>query len=202
MKILRTLQICFVVALLCAALSPRASADEWNKETLLTTNNSLEVPGYILDPGTYVFKLADNPAYRHIVQIWTGDKSQLIATIIAIPAYRDEVTDEPVFRLDERPGDSPMAIRSWFYPGEHYGNEFTYPRSKYYSNANYNNTDNGCNNDNSTYNNDDNTNSTNPDSNSTYNNDNITDNGSSNNTDNNNTNPDNNSNPDSESSPR
>ena len=133
MRLVRTLQICFVLALLFAALSPRVNADEWNKETILTINSSIEVPGFILDPGTYIFKLADNPAYRHIVQIWTGDKSQLITTFMAIPAYRDEASDEPDFRLEERPGDSPQAIRAWFYPGEHYGNEFTYPRREYRS---------------------------------------------------------------------
>src|SRR5882762_3500070 len=101
MKLVRTLQLSFVVALLCAALSPRISADDWNKKTIVTVSDSVEVPGNILPAGTYVFKLADNPSYRHMVQIWTGDESHLIATIMAIPVYRDEVSDEPDFRLDE-----------------------------------------------------------------------------------------------------
>lgn len=131
MKIARTLQISFFAAVLCAALSPRARADEWNKKTIVTISDSLEVPGQILPPGTYVFKLADNPSYRHIVQIWTGDETHLITTFFAIPIYRDEVSDDAYFQLDERPGDSPLAIRAWFYPGEHYGNEFSYPRSEF-----------------------------------------------------------------------
>jgi hypothetical protein len=130
-EIARTLQISFFAAVMCAALSPRASADEWNKKTIVTISDSLEVPGQILPSGTYVFKLADNPSYRHIVQIWTEDETHLITTFFAIPIYRDEVSDDTYFQLDERPGDSPMAIRAWFYPGEHYGNEFPYPRSEF-----------------------------------------------------------------------
>jgi hypothetical protein len=133
MKLVRMLRLSFVVALLCAALSPRISADDWSKKTIVTISESVEVPGNILSAGTYVFKLADNPSYRHIVQIWTGDETHLIATIMAIPVYRDEVSDKPDFRFDERPGDSPQAIRAWFYPGEHYGNEFTYPHREYTS---------------------------------------------------------------------
>jgi hypothetical protein len=131
MKIARTLQISFLATLLCVVLSPGANADPWNKKTVVTISESLEVPGQILPPGTYTFKLADNPSYRHIVQIWTGDGTQLITTFFAIPIYRDEVSDDAYFQLDERPGDSPQAIRAWFYPGEHYGNEFSYPRSEF-----------------------------------------------------------------------
>jgi hypothetical protein len=133
MKVVRTLQFFFVAALLCMAFTPRANADDWNKETKITTSETLEIPGHVLPPGTYIFKLAENGSYRHIVQVWTGDKTFLIATVFTVPVYRDDVTDEPVFELNERPGNSPEAIRAWYYPGEHTGSEFTYPRSEFRS---------------------------------------------------------------------
>ncbi|MGA8224726.1 MAG: hypothetical protein WB780_23990 [Candidatus Acidiferrales bacterium] len=131
MKLVRMLQISLVAGLLCVGFNSRASADEWNKETTVTISETLEIPGHVLPPGTYVFKLAEHPSYRHIVQVWTGDKTHLIATVFAVPVYRDEVSDDAYFQLDERPGDSPQAIRAWFYPGEHFGNEFSYPRSEF-----------------------------------------------------------------------
>ena len=82
----------------------------------------------VLPAGTYVFNLANPTSYRHIVQIWTGDESQILATILAVPNYRLDPHDGTIFEFDERPGDSPMALHSWFYPGDSTGQEFVYPR--------------------------------------------------------------------------
>jgi hypothetical protein len=112
--------------LLCVLAVPSAQADPWNKKTIVTLNDSLQIPGMVLDPGTYIFQLADSQSNRHIVQIWTEDGQHLITTILAVPAYRRQVTDDSVFDLDERPADSPMALRTWFYPGDNTGQEFMY----------------------------------------------------------------------------
>jgi hypothetical protein len=37
----------------------RALADEWNQKTIVTFSGPVEIPGQVLDAGTYVFKLAD-----------------------------------------------------------------------------------------------------------------------------------------------
>jgi hypothetical protein len=103
-----------------------AKADGWDKKTIVTFSDSVEIPGQVLPAGTYVIKLADSPSNRHIVQIWTGDQSQLLATIFTVPMYRLEPPDETIFEFDERPGDSPQALRAWFYPGDSTGNEFIY----------------------------------------------------------------------------
>lgn len=127
MRLARLLQLSLCAAVLAAVLAPAARADEWNKKTYVTTNQSIQIPGYILDPGTYVFKLSKSSSYRHIVQVWNGDESQLITTIIAIPAYRRHVTGGTVLRFDDATGDQPAALRVWFYPGDNYGQEFVYP---------------------------------------------------------------------------
>jgi hypothetical protein len=101
--------------------------DPWNKKTLVTFNDSVEIPGQILPAGTYVFKLADAGSNRHIVQIWTGDEMQLVATVMAVPNYRAQPTDDSVFAFEERPSDAPMALHSWFYPGDNTGQQFVYP---------------------------------------------------------------------------
>jgi len=118
----------FAVTLLGAILLPSAQADTWNKKTIVTFSQAVEVPGKILPAGTYTFKLLDSLSDRHIVQIFNADGSQIIATILAINNYRLQPTGDTVMKFGERPGDSPEALRAWFYPGDNFGQEFVYPK--------------------------------------------------------------------------
>lgn len=129
MRIIKTFQLCICAAVLCTFLGASANADVWYKKTVVTFSDSVEIPGQVLPAGTYVFKLANSISDRHIVQIWTGDETQLLATLMTVPDYRLDPPDKTIFEFDERPGDSPMAIHSWFYPGDNMGRQFLYPHS-------------------------------------------------------------------------
>jgi hypothetical protein len=118
------------IGLLGAALAPNARADEWNKKTILTVNEPLQVPNKVLPPGKYVMKLMDSPSNRHIVQIFTGDDMHLITTVLAIPNYRLQPTGKTQFGFWETPPGQPRALRAWFYPGDNFGQEFAYPKSE------------------------------------------------------------------------
>ncbi len=85
----------------------------------------------VLPAGTYVFRLADSISNRHIVQIWNADENQVLATIMTIPNTRFETPDDSLFQFDERPGNSPQALKVWFYPGNNTGEEFIYSHSSY-----------------------------------------------------------------------
>jgi hypothetical protein len=128
MKPFKTLLSLFAVTLLGATVLPSAQADTWNKKTLVTFSQDVEVPGRILPAGTYTFQLLDSLSDRHIVQIFNADGSQIIATILAINNYRLQPTGDTVMKFSERPGDSPEALRAWFYPGDNFGQEFVYPK--------------------------------------------------------------------------
>ena len=119
------------IILLGATLAPGARADQWDKKTIVTFNDAVEVPGQVLPAGTYVFRLADSISNRHIVQIWNADEDQILATILTIPNTRLEAPDDSKFELEERPGNSPMALKVWFYPGNNTGEEFIYSRYSY-----------------------------------------------------------------------
>jgi len=127
MRIIKTFQIRVCAAVLCTFLGCRAKADTWDKKTVVTFSDSVEIPGQVLPAGTYVFKLANSISDRHIVQIWNEDETQLLATLLTAPDYRLNPPDKTIFEFDERPGDSPMAIHTWFYPGENMGQQFLYP---------------------------------------------------------------------------
>src|SRR5438045_1944819 len=116
------------VALLGASLAPSLHADDWNKKTVLTVKETIQLPHTVLQPGTYVFKLADSLSDRHIVQIFNADETRIIATILAIPNYRLKPTDKSVFGFWETPAGNPRAMRAWFYPGDNFGQEFAYPK--------------------------------------------------------------------------
>jgi hypothetical protein len=107
-----------------------AMADDWNRATKLTFNEPVEVPGHVLLAGTYWFTLADSEADRNIVQVWNEDRTQLIATILAVPDYRSKAAGKTIVHFEERPADSPEAVHSWFYPGANYGEEFVYPKAR------------------------------------------------------------------------
>ena len=125
MRILRAIQISICAAVLCATIVTAARADQWDRKTIVTFGDAVEIPGQVLSAGTYVFKLLNSPD-RHIVQIWNADESQILATIVAIPNYRADSSDSTMFEFDERPGNSAMALHSWFYPGDNTGVEFVY----------------------------------------------------------------------------
>jgi hypothetical protein len=125
------------VGLFGIALAPSMKADEWNKKTILTVNESIQVPNKVLPPGKYVMKLMDSPSNRHIVQIFNGDESHLITTILAIPNYRLEPTGKTQFQFWETPPGQPKALRAWFYPGDNFGQEFAYPKTEATNIASY-----------------------------------------------------------------
>ncbi len=117
------------VGMLGVALSPSARADEWNKKTVMTVSEPIQVPNKVLPAGTYVIKLLDSPSDRHIVQIFNADETHLQTTILAIPNYRIQPTGKTVFSFWETPPGQPKALRAWFYPGDNFGQEFAYPKS-------------------------------------------------------------------------
>ncbi len=124
---MRVLKVLCCAAILTAMLAPGARADEYDKKTILTFSGAVQIPGKTLPAGTYVFKLADT-SDRHIVRVFDKSEKQLIATLMAVPNQRMDATDKPVVMFSERPAGSPQAIKVWYYPGEHIGNEFIYPK--------------------------------------------------------------------------
>jgi LPXTG-motif cell wall-anchored protein len=111
-------------------LAPDVQANTWNKKTNVTFNEPVELPGgVVLQQGEYVFKLVDSPSNRHIVQVYNANEDHLYATILAVPDFRLEPSDETVITFHETPGGGPRALRNWFYPGDNVGQEFTFKPS-------------------------------------------------------------------------
>jgi hypothetical protein len=127
---MRVLKALCCAAVLIIALAPGARADEWNKKTILTFSGPVQIPGATLPAGSYVFKLADIPGNRHVVQVFDKDEKKIYTTMLAIPNERLEPANDPVVLFSERASGSPQAIKVWFYPGNRVGNEFVYPKTQ------------------------------------------------------------------------
>jgi LPXTG-motif cell wall-anchored protein len=130
MKIVKTLLIALGLALLFGLLASPTRADQWNKQSTITFNQPVEIPGKVLPAGTYIFQLVESSSIRNIVRIWNADKTEVLATILAIPNYQLTPKGDTVMNFYERPGDSPVALRAWFYPGDLFGQEFAYPKER------------------------------------------------------------------------
>jgi hypothetical protein len=127
---MRGLKYFCCAAAMAIMVAPAARADEWNKKTILTFSGPVQIPGATLPAGSYVFKLADIPGNRHVVQVFDKDERKIYTTLLAIPNDRLEPTDKPVVLFSERAAGSPQAIKVWYYPGDRIGDEFVYPKSQ------------------------------------------------------------------------
>lgn len=125
--------IIFGLLLVGVTFSLKVKGDEWNRKTTVNFNAPVEIPGVgaqTLPAGTYVFKVMDSAADRHIVQVSNESETHVYSTILAIPNYRLRATDKTVMTFKERTAGEPEAIRAWFYPGRQWGEEFVYPKAR------------------------------------------------------------------------
>lgn len=128
-RISSTLTAAFAATLLTASTAA-AQGVLPNRDTNVTFSGPVSLPGTTLPAGTYVFRLADSPVNRHIVQVFDKDQAKLITTILAVAAERPQPEGDPIVSFKETPSDRPPAVRFWYYAGEKSGSEFIYPRAQ------------------------------------------------------------------------
>jgi len=97
------------------------------EELVLTFSAPVQIPGAMLQPGKYVFKLGPSPSSQHIVQVFTEDGRKLIATTLTVPKERRDSKGDVVMTFAAAAAGSPPALQAYFYPGTLRGHEFVYP---------------------------------------------------------------------------
>jgi hypothetical protein len=117
-------------SLMSTVLVPALKADENNKLTTITINQSIDVQGTVLPPGSYVIKLN-----RFNVLIYNADENHLIANVLAIPGFRLRPTGDSKFMFYETEEGQAPALHTWFYPGDNSGFEFRTPRRNALANS-------------------------------------------------------------------
>jgi hypothetical protein len=128
----------WAIVLASFAAIPSVHADTSNKKTKITFSAPFQIPApsssdkvLTLPPGTYVFRLLDSPSDRHIVQVTNPRGDKVYSSILAIPDYRVNASSRTTMYFSERraPG-APIPLKSWFYPGDNYGQRFVYPKAQ------------------------------------------------------------------------
>jgi hypothetical protein len=133
MKFFKAFATVFCLFALCLLVVPTVTADELNRETVVTFSGPVEVPGTFpqtLPAGTYIFEIMWNQGNRHIVRIYSQDKSKVLTTVMALPNLRLHATHKTVITFSERPAGQPEALRAWFSPGRVWGEEFVYAKPR------------------------------------------------------------------------
>jgi hypothetical protein len=105
-------------------------ADDYDKKTIVTISERTEVPGIILEPGTYVIKLLNSSSNRHIAEIMNEKMDHLYALTFTVAAEKIQRTGKTVLTFYEGSNNRPPALRKWFWPGDTIGQEFIYPKDQ------------------------------------------------------------------------
>ena len=105
---------------------PVARASEEDQATKLTFAKPVQIPGRVLPAGSYWFILASTDPGSNVVQIFSGDRSTLYATVLTITAERPHPNENITLTLADRGPRQPDTVVSWFYPGYNLGHEFVY----------------------------------------------------------------------------
>lgn len=120
------------VALFLSALVilPNGRASEFDKKTILTFPQPVQVPGAILDSGTYVIRRTNPGGNPDVVSFFNRDETHVYATAKAIPTERPNPAEKPQVTFTETASGSPEALKKWYYPGDLTGEEFVYPKGQ------------------------------------------------------------------------
>ena len=114
---------CFAVLL----LAPAARADDANKKTTFTFNETMQLPGLVLPAGTYIFKVPElATGMRSVVQVFNADETEILGTFLIRPYERIAPADKTHIWFMERKAGEANTIHEWFYPGDAIGMEFLY----------------------------------------------------------------------------
>ncbi len=115
---------------LCCAPDARADAVA-NQLTEVTFDQPVEIPGRVLLPGTYEFRLVNILTDQDFVEILNADGTHLIAILDTLPVSRSASTDGNAELVLERLNPkAPVTLKEWFYANETTGHEFVYPHHK------------------------------------------------------------------------
>ena len=138
MAYFRTRLLLLFFASLALSLSVNAQSEDWLRKSIVELHMRSEVPGAVLEPGRYVFRLMDVDDHRKVVEILDQQQSQILATFAAVPDHRMRPDSEAPVRYFDGGDEKAAVIRTWYWDtdldgfpqNEMIGYEFVYPAAR------------------------------------------------------------------------
>jgi len=125
-KHLRGAMLASAAALVWCLGASTATADDYNRRTILTIDQEMVVPGATLPPGTYTFILGNPETSRDVVYILREDGTPVTSVHTTRVSRNNDNRDLALFVGLNENGAMPV-MRGWFYPGDRDGYQFVYP---------------------------------------------------------------------------
>ncbi|HEV8266720.1 MAG TPA: hypothetical protein VGR00_00745 [Thermoanaerobaculia bacterium] len=127
-----TVAVAACVAVTLAGFSTQANAKSFKeKESTLTATERVEVPGAVLEPGTYVIKVIELQSNRNVVQVTDVDGAKIYTTCIATPHEGAVPPPNTTFvYYPNATASGAKVLRTWFAPEDRFGQDFVYPKSR------------------------------------------------------------------------
>lgn len=108
-------------------LSGTVAAQTHNIKSTLAIADRVEVPGAILEPGTYLVRVAEVQSDRNTVVFQSLDGTKTFATAIATPHPDAQPKEQTEFVFYPTPSGENRVLRSWFPPNDRFaGQDFVY----------------------------------------------------------------------------
>jgi len=122
------LAACGVIFGVSAAVATPVPWDPMHRQTALTFNRAVSLPGVTLAPGTYVFELANPESGSNVVRVRREDYRQVyFAAFTHMVERPDNLGGRPVLLGEAIPGKA-VPILAWYPQGDRMGRQFIYPR--------------------------------------------------------------------------
>jgi hypothetical protein len=120
----------FLSICLAGVMAAPVLAQTHDKRMYFTFSDRVEIPGTVLQPGKYMFHLADPDSGRQVLQVQSADGKHVYGMFFSMPVRRATPSDDPEVRFMEAPAGAPPAISTVWYAGETAGRELIYPKDQ------------------------------------------------------------------------
>ena len=111
------------------AAAPEILWDPMHRQTALTFKRAVSLPGVTLEPGTYVFEVANPESGSNVVRVRAKEDYRQVyyAGFTNMVERPDNLGAWPVLLGEAVPGKA-VPILAWYPHGDRMGREFIYPR--------------------------------------------------------------------------
>jgi hypothetical protein len=118
---------------ICVLLLALAAASAADRQSVLEVEERLEIPGTVLEPGSYVVRLRAEPQQANVarvlslVEILDRTGTNVVARVYSLPDYNPPPEGKPLFTFYDRGTGQPKALSTWYHPSAGYGEQVVYP---------------------------------------------------------------------------